>query len=460
MNEQQLIIIYLSYIISSISLVCTLLNLWLIRIMKKWNGYLAIITTMCYCQIVYDLSFSLHISAADDNFLIALWNSLQFFGGISVSIWTNILAFVILRVVVNMKSTDILKNFYWLAAIALLPAVLIAILLLVLQLVGTESQSYAIEELYYWSRLVSIFINFVIHAVVSYKSYITKSAKTWTRRTPQEIAIQILSQRMIYYPLMQALSRLGASWYEALYGFGPYPGNTSNYQFGLACLYVGLSPATGIGYLIVFLLMQPYAIDQVKALLLTGRTVDPKMLEVQKKSRRSSYINRNTLMRGGTCSDLGTSSSAAYPSDLQNNTSSCAPASSLTAPGGDSKAEQKEQQAEFFFMDDDELVATIHRAELRGSMFHLQQYGSSEDTATATVYTANSHSVFTAAGEGDSIVGSEPNDSNSANPTATTTMNPLAVEATGSARAGRPAVGLDASLNRTVQSGDIFDDQL
>ena len=79
--------------------------------MKKWNGYLAIITTLCYCQIIYDLSFSLHISADDDNFLIALWNSLQFFGGISVSIWTNILAFVILRVVVNMKSTDILKNF-------------------------------------------------------------------------------------------------------------------------------------------------------------------------------------------------------------------------------------------------------------------------------------------------------------------------------------------------------------
>ena len=164
-------------------------------------------------------------------------------------------------------------------------------------------------------------------------------------------------------------------------------------------------------------------------------------------------------MRGGTCSDLGTSSSAAYPSDLQNNTSSCAPASSLTAPGGDSKAEQKEQDTEFFFMDDDELVATIHRAELRGSMFHLQQYGSSEDTATATVYTANSHSVFTAAGGGDSIVDSDANDSYSANPTATT-MNPLADEATGSARAGRPAVGLDASLNRTVQSGDIFDDQL
>jgi hypothetical protein len=123
-------VIWISYVVSAVSLTCTLTNLWLIYIMKKWNGYLAIITSMCCCQIVYDLSFALHISANDGTTAIAVWNALQFFGGISVSIWTNILAFVILRVVVNLKSTDIMKNFYRLSAIALVPAFLTGLLIL------------------------------------------------------------------------------------------------------------------------------------------------------------------------------------------------------------------------------------------------------------------------------------------------------------------------------------------
>jgi hypothetical protein len=316
--------------------------------------------------------------------MVSIWNSFQFFGGLSVSIWTNVLAFVILRVVVNMKNTDILKNFHWFTAIVMVPSVTIGVALLILQLVGRRQQVYYIEEIYYWARLLSILINFVIHGIVSYRSYQTKMTK-WTRRSPQEIAIQILSQRMIYYPLMQALSRVGASWYEAKYGFGPYPGNTSSRQFGLACVYVGLSPATGVGYLIVFLLMQPFAIDQVRSLLTTGRAIDPKVLESRKEGlRRSSYLGRNTLIRGTAGSELGVTSSATSPSDMNNN------ASSLTTPA----PSVKEEEAEFYLMDDDELVATIHRAEARGTF--MQNYGSSEQGgSTTTDHSVAASSVVT-----------------------------------------------------------------
>jgi hypothetical protein len=384
MNQQQLIIVYISYTISSLSFLCTLTNLWLIHIMKKWNGYLAIITAMCYCQIIYDVSFALHISIADGGTMVSIWNSFQFFGGLSVSIWTNVLAFVILRVVVNMRNTDILKNFNWFRAIVMIPSVAIGVALLVLQLVGRRHQVYYVEEIYYWARLISILINFIIHGIVSYRSYQTKMTK-WTRRSPQEIAIQILSQRMIYYPLMQALSRVGASWYEAKYGFGPYPGHTSERQFGLACVYVGLSPATGIGYLVVFLLMQPFAIDQVRSLLTTGRAIDPKVLESRKEGlRRSSYLGRNTLIRGTAGSELGGTSSVTSPSDMQNN------ASSMTTPA----PSVKEDEAEFYLMDDDELVATIHRAAARGTF--MQQYGSSEQGgSTTTDHSGQTSSVVT-----------------------------------------------------------------
>jgi hypothetical protein len=358
-------VIWISYVVSAVSLTCTLTNLWLIYIMKKWNGYLAIITSMCCCQIVYDLSFALHISANDGTTAIAVWNALQFFGGISVSIWTNILAFVILRVVVNLKSTDIMKNFYRLSAIALIPAFLTGLLILGMQLTSRQDRIYAVESFYYWARIASIVANFTIHGVVALKTYRINSVKTWTQRTPQEIAIQILSHRMIYYPMMQALSRVGASWYEALYGYGPYEGETSNYQFSLACLYAGLSPATGIGYVVVFLLMQPYAVEQIKSLLFTGRTIDPKVFETQKRQRRESFLNRSTLISGALGSDIVGTSSLTSHGDLSHLNHQV---SSLTYV----PPSVKEEVQEFQCMDDDELVATIHRAEQRGTYFRRQ----------------------------------------------------------------------------------------
>lgn len=355
MNEQQLVVVWVSYIVSSISFVCTITNLWLIRAMNKWNGYLAIIASMCVCQIVYDVSFSLHISA-DNNGMAAVWNGLQFFGGMSVSIWTNILAVIILRVVLRKKSTDILNNFYFLSAIALFPSIVLGSLL-----IGVRgSTAYDLEEIYFWGRLVSIIINFVIHAIISYRSYQMNSSRVTSTRTPQEVAIQVLSDRMIYYPLMQTLSRIGASWYEAKYGFGPFPGDTSTYQFSLAIIYAATSPATGIGYLIIFLFMQPFAMVQLMSLMRNGKPIDPKILATRKNlHRRSSYLHRNTLVRSFTGSEFGPGSSTTDASDMQNHVSSL-----TTAP----PPSIDEEEEAMYYMDDDELVDTIHRAEVRGTL--------------------------------------------------------------------------------------------
>lgn len=350
--------------------------------MNKWNGYLAIITSMCLCQIVYDVSFSLHISANDDSNMISVWNGLQFFGGMTVSIWTNILAVIILRVVLIKKSTDILQNFYYLSAIALVPSVILGSLLCAFH----GHSAYIIEEIYYWGRLTSILINFIIHAIIWYRSYKTKSTRVLSARTPQEVAIQVLSNRMIYYPMMQTLSRIGASWYEAKYGFGPYPGHTSSDQFSLAIFYAATSPATGIGYLIIFLLMQPFALVQLMSLLRSGKTINPQILETRKNlHRRSSYLNRHTMVRSmtGTGSEFGLDSSLTNASDLHNHVSSLTTAPPPTV---------NEEEAAFYYMDDDELVDTIHRAEAKGTLsMHqapLDECGGSVQTG-ATGVTGN-----------------------------------------------------------------------
>lgn len=377
-NEQEKTVVALAFLVSGISLLCTLTNLWLIRVMKKWNGYLAIITMMCCCQIVYDVTFALHLTANDGGTAIAILNALQFFGGMSVSLWTNILAIIILRVVMWMKSTDILDNIYYIGAVAMVPSAVLGIVLLILEEVGRRHQVYAVEELYYWARLASIIVNFVAHAIIEIRAYRTRSRRAVSMRTPQEMAIKVLAQRMIYYPLIQTICRLGAAIYEARYGFGPYTGNSSNTKFALACCYAALSPATGIGYLFIFLLMQPYAMDQLRSIVSTGSSIDQTTLEIRKRNfRRSSFMNRGTLnRRTGGGSECMNGSSLTTPSDMANNTSS------VSAP---SSAVLNETADEYYFMDDEELVNTIQRVESKSQQQH--RYSTSEHTVN-TLHTA------------------------------------------------------------------------
>jgi hypothetical protein len=42
-NEQQNVVSGLAYAVSAISLLCTLITLLLIKVMKKWNGFLSIL---------------------------------------------------------------------------------------------------------------------------------------------------------------------------------------------------------------------------------------------------------------------------------------------------------------------------------------------------------------------------------------------------------------------------------
>jgi hypothetical protein len=97
---------------------------------------------------------------------------------------------------------------------------------------------------------------------------------------------------MMYYPLMQAFCRLGACIYEPIYGFGDYPGHTSSIQFALSCWVSLTAPSSGIGYLIIFLIMQPNAYR----LLVSWLTCSPILssLAESEESQGSSYYNNKS----------------------------------------------------------------------------------------------------------------------------------------------------------------------
>ena len=94
-------------------------------------------------------------------------------------------------------------------------------------------------------------------------------------RTKSEIAISTLSMRLFYYPIIQAIGRSGCAWYEMTYkynfdpdsGFNFNPERTTDTQFAAQCLMVISTPLISIGYLCIFLIMQPDAMRSFRALI-------------------------------------------------------------------------------------------------------------------------------------------------------------------------------------------------
>jgi len=237
---------------------------------------------MAICQLVFDISFTRHITSdssyvsSKDDFTTSLWDGLQYFGGLSVSIWTNILALVVLKVVVTYEAFNIRKNFYFLSAIALVPPLLLCVLNIALYKdhYNTGGQDDNIGQIYSYSRTASILINFVAYGIISVQASKIGGPNVGDGEiSQQQLMINELSRRMIYYPLMQTVSRIGASVYEPVYGYGPYLGNSSQDKYIWAIIYAITAPAAGIGYLIIFLMMQPYAYEQFVALLTTCKPV-------------------------------------------------------------------------------------------------------------------------------------------------------------------------------------------
>lgn len=112
-------------------------------------------------------------------------------------------------------------------------------------------------------------MNVVAILVIFYKIYrLYRKDPTFQ---PNSNPVYILSMRLVYYCLVQTITRIGSSWYQLQYGFG----SASEYDASSAStlktvIYLSefvLTPSAGIGYLIVFLRIQPDAWRELKKML-------------------------------------------------------------------------------------------------------------------------------------------------------------------------------------------------
>lgn len=266
----------LALIATVVSSTCSSLVIVLIRKMEIWNLHIALILATTVFQLLYDLSFFSGMVSTGSFELTITSNCCQLQGGVTSSIFSNLIAAVALYVVYYKRSIDILQYFPTVVIVAMLPG--IAVNIMYITAVFDPDHEYLANEavlgVYYFIRLSSICINFIFSIGTAYLISRMKSA-TGSSRTNSEVAIATMSRRLFYYPIVQAIGRSGCAWYEMTYGyeFSPdkgfnfNPDYTSNTQFAAQCMMVISTPLISVGYLAIFLVMQPDAARRCKELL-------------------------------------------------------------------------------------------------------------------------------------------------------------------------------------------------
>eukprot|EP01039_Chlorochromonas_danica_P005098 gene5099-5602_t len=223
---------------------------------------------MSYYQLFYDLTFPFSTIELG-HYIVAAANFFQLLCGIGGSLASNWIAFIAWYIVTYGQKPDIVGHFH-LVLLSTLVVGLADALLYFFSVVPQETTNDHLEDIsiidfYYYVRLASIGVNFVLCIITMYKIYLMSSKKA--EKSVHERAIETLAQRMVYYPVVQALSRSGLSWYEGIYGLNFNPHEATPTQYACMIFFTIVTPMASVGYLVIFLIMQPSAYTLLKSKL-------------------------------------------------------------------------------------------------------------------------------------------------------------------------------------------------
>jgi hypothetical protein len=209
-GEQTYVILDLvGSVLSSIASVVTILVINKMKI----TGYIKLILTMTWFQFIYDVSFFNGTIDVGEYWIGYVANMFQLVGGLGSSLISNWIAYVVLYVVYNKRSIDILRNYKYMLASAVIPAFATAIVYSIGTIPRGNSEhleNIANLGMYYYIRLISIFLNFAMFGMASYFNHLIRSKGLG--KSPSEQAINTLCRRLMYYPLLQV--RLSSTVYQ------------------------------------------------------------------------------------------------------------------------------------------------------------------------------------------------------------------------------------------------------
>ena len=240
------------YASAGVSLLCSTLTLVLIAATPKFTGYLGIIASLSFSQCLYDVSFLLYTfdgskSGSD------IQAFLSYFGGLSSSLWTNILSLLLVVIIRWGQQYNVKKNFLKLFSVVVLPSAAVAVAAL-------ASQNVAVFWVSFYFRICFIACNIVCYLAIQQK--IRTSYSVTTSSSSMSCAIRVLASRLKYYSLVQILTRTPEIVFELAYNSREYSTPTNGWgtsRWAAFFIEAILTPSGGTGFLFVFLKMQPTA---------------------------------------------------------------------------------------------------------------------------------------------------------------------------------------------------------
>lgn len=294
-NEHSKVFVSLVLIGTILSAAASILMLILIYRLKRRNGHVLLVSTMTFFTLVYDITFFPGVVNLGNRYVTITANCLQLFSGITTSLISNLVASITYYVVNYRKSFDIYRYYSSMMAFVMFPGVIDCIIFVIS--VQKKSLDYlsdvAILIIYYYLKMISIVFNFIIFTLTALEIRRIASGKEVLSK--QEQALNALSMRLFYYPIIQSISRSGCAWYELAYtydhhssdGFDLNPPHTSNQQFAAQVFMAITMPIGSIGYLIIFLLMQPKAFQELQ--LMFGCITKEQIEAEERKELLSSF---------------------------------------------------------------------------------------------------------------------------------------------------------------------------
>jgi len=257
---------------ASVSIMAGVATLWVLNDMNKWTGFLLLVATLSVAQMIYDVGFFFRANTQDP-LCRFLWYVFQVWGGMATTLLTNVIAFIVANIAMTLRSYDIKKNYAfimsWVTFISMAPALVLAITSVMQPAEEYGSVITVTAYVYAVLRILSISINFGAYLVLTLRLRRMGLSLSTNKNAPLH-PVAALSSRMIYYPIVQLLTRLAAAWMEFKYPSGGAAGDddamtqTTDYQIANV-LYSVSSPSAGIGFFLIFLFMQPAAWSHLKA---------------------------------------------------------------------------------------------------------------------------------------------------------------------------------------------------
>ena len=161
---------------------------------------------------------------------------------------------------------------------------------------------------YNYMRFLMIGISFLIIARFIYL-FFKLTEKGFRVSTP----LYHLLMKLIWYPLVQCVTRLGISSYDLTYDsdISNFPENANATQTALAYMYVLLGPAAGVGTMLIFLYVQADAASELKNMLCCNCHFQNREISNETTQTKPSFFSHRGYGGGDHSRDPSTSAGTA-----------------------------------------------------------------------------------------------------------------------------------------------------